>query len=169
VLVGSRLQAKVKDADELYGLLVEASAWLKEKGLRQWNPAYPRQRFAREVDEGHVWYWAAEGQAIGTITLLERRPEYYPRGVWEDGPRAWYLCRFAVSRKLAGRRVGEHLLAGLESDAVTAGIRALRLDVTSSNPFLEAYYTARGFERRQTAELFGEQCVFLERSIGFKG
>ena len=163
--VGSRLQATLDDAEELYGLLLEASAWLRQKGLRQWNPEYPRQRFVREIDEGHVWYWAADGEAIGTTTLLEDRPEYYPKGVWEDGVRTWYVCRFAVSRKLAGQRVGEQLLARLETDAAAAGVRALRLDVASSNPFLETYYVARGFKRCQTAEVLGERCVFLEKAI----
>jgi ribosomal protein S18 acetylase RimI-like enzyme len=163
------LQANSGNSEELYGLLVEASAWLKGKGLRQWNPEYPRQRFVREVDEGHVWYWAAGGEAIGTVTLLEGRPEYYPQGVWEDEVRAWYVCRLTVSRKLAGRRVGEQLLDGLDRDAGAAGIQALRLDVTSSNPFLETYYVDRGFKRCQTAEIFREQCALLEKPIPLRG
>jgi ribosomal protein S18 acetylase RimI-like enzyme len=167
--VGSRLQAKLGDSEELYGLLSGASAWLKGRGLRQWNPEYPRQRFVREIVDGHVWYWAAGGKAIGTVTLLERRPEYYPDGVWEDGVRAWYVCRFAVSRKLVGRRVGEQLLDRLEADAGVAWIQALRLDVTNSNPFLETYYAARGFERNQTAEIFGEGCALLEKAITLRG
>jgi GNAT superfamily N-acetyltransferase len=166
--VGLRQQAKLSDAEELYGLLVEASAWLKGKGLRQWNPQYPRQRFVREIEEGHVWYWAAEGEVIGTVTLLERRPAYYPHGMWEDCVRAWYVCRLVVSRKLAGRRVGERLLHEIETDAEAAGIQALRLDVVGSNPFLEAYYVAHGFERCQVGEIFGEGCALLERTISRK-
>jgi ribosomal protein S18 acetylase RimI-like enzyme len=164
--VGSRIQAKLDDSQELYALLLEASAWLKGKGLRQWNPEYPRQRFVREIDQGHVWYWAAGGAAIGTVTLLERRPEYYPQGVWEDGVRAWHVCRFTVSRKLIGRRVGEQLLDGLTRDTGEAEIQALRLDVTRSNPFLENYYVELGFERYQTAEILGERCALLEKRIG---
>jgi len=125
------------DSEKLYGLLLEASAWLRGKGLRQWNPVYPRERFPREIEAGHVWHWAFGGEPIATVTLLERRPEYYPRGIWEDGLRAWYVCRFTVSRTLAGRRIGERLLEVLEADAVDKGVRVLRLDVVSSNPFLE--------------------------------
>jgi GNAT superfamily N-acetyltransferase len=159
------LRAKPSDAEPLYGLLVEASTWLKAKGVRQWNPEYPRSRFVREIDEGLVWYWAAQGEAIGTVTLFESRPAYYPQGLWEDEVRVWYMCRFAVSRKLVGRRLGEQMLDGLETDAAAEGIRALRLDVIASNSFLEAYYVTRGFERCQAGAIFGEECAFLERRL----
>lgn len=163
------MQAKSSNSEELYGLLVGASAWLKAKGLRQWNPEYPRQRFDREIREGHVWYWTTGAEAIGTVTLLERRPAYYPPGVWEDAVRAWYVCRFTVNRKLVGQQVGERLLDGLDRDAGAAGIQALRLDVTNSTPFLERYYLGRGFKRCQTAEIFGERCALLEKAIGSGG
>ena len=39
--IGSSVQAKLSDSEELYGLLLEAPAWLRAKGLRQWNPEYP--------------------------------------------------------------------------------------------------------------------------------
>jgi len=77
--VGSRIQAQTSDWQKLYGLLVDASAWLREKGLRQWNPEYPSHRFVREVDAGNVWYWAVDGEPIATVTLYERRPGTTPR------------------------------------------------------------------------------------------
>jgi GNAT superfamily N-acetyltransferase len=165
VNVGSRLRAQLGNADDVYELLLEASAWLKRKGIRQWDPPYPRARFVREIEEGHVWYWAFSDEALGTVTLLEHRPEYYPPGVWDDAVSAWYVCRFTVSRKLVGQRVGEQLLSGLEADARARGIAALRLDVSSSNPFLERYYVERGFELRQTGEIFGARSAFLEKRL----
>lgn len=162
------MQAKASDWQKVHGLLVEAAAWLREKGLRQWNPEYPSHRFAREVEAGSVWYWAGGGEVIATATLHELRPEYYPPGVWEDEIPAWYVCRFTVARRFAGQRVGEQVLERIEADAVGAGIRALRLDVTASNPFLEEYYLARGFQRHQTVEIFGEPSVMLEKPLDGK-
>lgn len=81
---------------------------------------------------------------------------------------SWSL-QTTSARKLVGRRVGEQLLDRLATDAGAAGIQALRLDVTRANPFLEAYYVARGFGRCQTAEMFGEPCAFLERAIALRG
>jgi len=124
---------------------------------------YPLERFRREIAEGHVWYWTLEEAPIATVTLLPQRPEYYPRVIWDDGAPAWYLCRFAVARKLAGRRIGVRLLDQLAIDAERSGVAALRLDVVSSNPFLERYYLEHGFRSRGIAEILGQRVLLLER------
>nr|PZN14419.1 MAG: hypothetical protein DIU78_26375 [Pseudomonadota bacterium] len=98
-----------------------------------------------------------------TVTLLPQRPEYYPREIWDDGAPAWYLCRFAVARKLAGRSIGVRLLDQLAIDAERSGVAALRLDVVSSNPFLERYYLEHGFRSRGIAEILGQRVLLLER------
>jgi GNAT superfamily N-acetyltransferase len=150
---------------DVYVLLQEASAWLHAQGSTQWNPVYPIERFAQEVEDGHVWYWKAGATPLATVTLLPQRPDYYPAGVWDDGMPAWYVCRFTVKRTLAGRGVGENLLRQLEIDAAGSGLQALRLDVVAANPFLERYYLARGFKDCGTVEIRGERAVLLERRI----
>lgn len=162
------MQAKAGDWQKLHELLVDASAWLREKGLRQWNSPYPPHRFVSDVEAGRVWYWAVGGEPVATATLDEHRPEYYPPGVWNDPLRAWYICRFTVARRLAGQRVGAQVLERIAAEAADAGILALRLDVTAANPFLEGYYLARGFQRFEAVEIFGEPCVLLEREVRAK-
>ena len=166
--VGLRVRAQAGDLRSLYALLEEASAWLRAKGVAQWNPVYPIERFARDIEAGHVWYWKTGAEAVATVTVLPHRPDYYPAGLWEDDVPAWYVCRLVVTRKLAGRRVGEQLLNELEADAACAGIRALRLDVTAANPFLERYYLARGFLDRGQAEIKRDRSLILERPVGAK-
>jgi GNAT superfamily N-acetyltransferase len=149
----------------VYGLIEETSAWLQTKGVAQWNPIYPIERYRREIEAGYVWYWKGETEPVATVTILPHRPDYYPAGLWGDEIPAWHLCRFVVARKLSGRGVGEQLLNELESDAARAGISRLRLDVSGSNPFLERYYLAQGFLSRGTAEIMGARSVILERPV----
>jgi hypothetical protein len=40
-----------------------------------------------------------------------------------------------------------------------------RLPPSERTPFLESYCPDRGFKRLQTASIFGEQCVLLEKMI----
>ena len=163
--LGVRTQALPRDLADLYSLLKEASAWLRAQGSAQWNPTYPIERFTQEVEDGHVWYWKSGIALLATVTLLPRRPEYYPAGVWDDVLPAWYVCRFTVQRALTGRRVGESLLRQLELEAAACGVQALRLDVVASSPFLVRYYLAQGFEDCGTVEIMGERAVLLERRV----
>ncbi len=155
-----------RDLTDVYCLLQQASAWLRAQGSAQWNPVYPIDRFARDVHEGHVWYWKSGAGALATVTLLPRRPDYYPAGVWDHEIPAWYLCRFAVKRALARRGVGETLLRQIEIDAADRGLKALRLDVVAASPFLERYYLAQGFKDCGTVEIKGERSILLEKRVG---
>jgi GNAT superfamily N-acetyltransferase len=163
--VGSRTRARPSDLRRLYALLEEASVWLRHKGLAQWNPVYPLYRFTREIEQGNVWYWETAGQPVATVTLLSSQPDYYPAGVWDDSSPAWYLCRFTVKRAWRGQGLGERLLHELGTDAGASGIRSLRLDVGTANPFLESYYVARGFVRRGVVAIHGEPSVILEKPL----
>jgi GNAT superfamily N-acetyltransferase len=163
--LGVRTQVLPRDLTDVYCLLQEASAWLQAQGSAQWNKVYPIERFEQDVEDGHVWCWRAAGAPMATVTLLPRRPDYYPAGVWDDETPAWYVCRFTVKRTLAGRGVGEELLRQLEMDAAGSGLKALRLDVVAASPFLERYYLARGFADCGTVEIKGERSVLFERRV----
>ncbi len=164
-VLSKRICAGAGDLRRLYVLLEEASAWLAARGVAQWNPVYPFARFAREVERGDVWYWLGDGEIVAMATLLPSRPEYYPDDLWHDAARAWYLCRFAVSRKLSGRSVGDRVLREIESDAAGEGIDALRLDIVANNPFLAEYYSARGFTRVATLAMHGQPSIFFEKVL----
>lgn len=167
-LTGPRLRASEGEFAEVYALLEEGSAWLRGRGLVQWNPVYPRERFVRELGAGYVWYWRMDGKVFATVTLFPNRPEYYPDGVWDDAVPAWYVCRLAVSRVHAGAGVGRRILDQLEVDAARSKLRMLRLDVTASNPFLERYYRDLGYRRVASGEIKGGLSIFMEKSVDAK-
>ncbi len=163
--LGLRQRATATDLARVYALLEEGSAWLRSKGLAQWNPPYPIERFRRELEAGYVWLWAERESPIATVTLFPTRPDYYPDQIWSDGIPAWYICRLAVARRLAGGGVGHEVLTQIERDAAANGLAALRLDVTASNPFLERYYVERGYTRVATGDIKGGASVFLEKRL----
>ena len=150
-------------AFSVYALLEDCSLWLRQNGIAQWESPYPRQRFDREVESGAVWCWRSKHGVDATVTLLTERPDYYPNQIWRNNTCAWYICRFAVARRLKGTGLGPRLLAEICADASAARIGALRLDVLASNPFLARYYETKGFNRVAEADIKGEGSVFLEK------
>ena len=140
---------------------------MRLRGLAQWRVTYPRERFSRDVAAGTVWYWRAQTEVAATITVSDARPEYYDEDLWRDATSAWYLTRFAVARRFAGRNVGTQVMDRVAREASAAGVQALRLDVTGANPFLERYYLEHDFRRVGEASIRGEACVLLERRCGY--
>jgi len=159
------IKAKKADFERLYAIILECSSWLKSEGIAQWNPPYPEKRFMEEIEKGKVFYFLEGKEIIGTATLLKRKPDYYAGDPFDNKEKAWYICRLAVPRKLKNRSMGIKILSEIEEKAVKSGLRALRLDIPKSNPFLEMYYTKLGFRNVGNGVLRGTPSFFMEKRM----
>ncbi len=131
-----------EDVERVAGVLDEAAAWLRSRGIKQWPVRVPRELVADRIRR-HECYLAWDGtDLIGTLTLQTTDPD-----VWgEQPPDALYLRGLAVRRAHAGK--GRELLAWAESAAADAGRRYVRLGCMASNSALRAYYERAGYEHR---------------------
>lgn len=159
------IQATEKDIDRLYGIIEECADWLQSKSVQQWNPVYPKKLFFKDVERGAVFYFTDGEEVIGTATLFEEKPFYYPEDVWNDKAKVWYLCRFAVPRKLKAKKVGEKIIEEIENKAKQRGIEWIRMDVVKANPFLESYYSKFGYERVSEVMLKDTPSILMQKRI----
>jgi len=157
--------AAENDIDRLYSILEDCSAWLKSKGVQQWNPVYPKKLFFKNVQCGEVFYFTTGDKLTGTATLYNEKPFYYPTDVWNDNLKVWYLCRFAVPRHLKNKQAGSEIIREIENKARESGIERIRLDVVKSNPFLESYYANLGFQRISEVVLKETPSILMEKVI----
>jgi GNAT superfamily N-acetyltransferase len=153
------------DLHAVAALLDQRTKWLRARNIPQWTRPYPHARLVRDIGNGEVWCWRHQADVIATATVSFDRPSYYPEHVWTEDARVKYLCRLAVSTAWAGHAVGVRVMRELQADARTHGVRAMRLDVTAANPFLERYYATGGFARVATGDIFGEPALFLEKPL----
>ena len=100
------VKADENDLDDLYGIIVECARWLNSKDLNQWRNVCPKKRFINDLSLGVVYKSMMSEQIIGTATLNEKPPEYYPSDICKHKDNAWYLCRFAVSSNTVYRGLG---------------------------------------------------------------
>lgn len=128
--------------DQAYQLILEASEWLKERGMSQWEkPPVSKAEFRAASDRNEVYVLAQGTDVVGTVTLTKDKDYYW--GAAEGD--AIYLHRLVVSRKYKGLRIGEQLLRWAEEFTVANDLRLLRLDCRNSNPAIKEYYSKNGF------------------------
>jgi GNAT superfamily N-acetyltransferase len=132
-------RAAEEDVERVAGLLEEAAAWLRSRGIDQWPARFPREGVARRVRERECYLAWDGADAVGTFSLQPSDPV-----LWGERPAdAVYLHGLAVRRTHRG--LGRELLAWAERAAAAAGKRYLRLDCNAGNPRLCAYYRDAGF------------------------
>ena len=152
------------DADAAYALILEASAWLKRRGIAQWDPPFPRELFDQCVLRDEVWLLRAEtGSILGTVNLAQSPPTYLP--AVNAAPPCWYLSRLVVARALAGRGMGAKMLRLSEDEARVAGAHWLGLDCLTDNARLRRYYRDAGWREWGTARTFGADLTLFERVL----
>ena len=66
-------------------------------------------------------------------------------GIMDYGDTTAHLVLLGVQRAHRRRGLGRHLLAWLEACALTAGLRAIHVEVRDDNPNALAFYQAQGY------------------------
>ncbi|WP_433890733.1 GNAT family N-acetyltransferase [Streptomyces sp. CA-111067] len=126
------------------GLLGEASAWLAARGIDQWQYPPHTERIRAAIQQGEVFLAFGGDRPAATLQVdASADPEFWTA---EDRPEdALYVHRMAVSRAVAGARLGSSLLNWAADRAAGAGKPWLRLDAWKDNPGLHRYYESEGF------------------------
>ena len=142
------------DLDEIYELLDEAAAWLRDKGTEQWERPWPSRgerdrRVLDGLENGNTWIVRDNATPVATITIATKaNPEVWsdPSPEYDLSERAVYAHRLITARKYAGLELGSELIdwAGLH-DQRLYGAQWVRVDVWRSNLALHDYYLKRGF------------------------
>ena len=151
-------------------LLDEAAAWLAGRGIDQWPSSFrdpsatdvPMDRpeaLRRYAEAGQLWVLrdgAFHDEAVATAVVTHWPDLDFAHG-WPGGHsdlfNARYLCRMAVSRAVAGQRVGAMMVDFAAWLTRNVGASWVRLDCAKGNPGLHAYYKGLGFEHVHTVDL----------------
>ena len=140
------------DLNWLLGLFDEAVAWMVARGqAQQWgadpwsqDPAR-RARVAGLIESGGLRIAVLDGQDVGAL-VVGQAPAHVPAIAQPE----LYIELLLVSRRFAGRQIGERLVERAVAEARVRGLAIVRVDCWAGAPTLVAWYEARGFQRTQT-------------------
>ena len=143
------------DLPRLLKLFDEAVAWMVARGQPgQWGSepwsASPRarERVAQLCAAGGLRMASVGGEEVAALIVGQAPP--HVEAIAEP---ELYIELLLVSRRHAGARIGERLVAAALAEARERGVGVVRVDCWAGAPTLVAWYEARGFERTATFEV----------------
>jgi GNAT superfamily N-acetyltransferase len=148
VTLPARVARDESDLDAMIELRVEAERWLQARGIVQWTEDYAdyaRNVLRESVHRGAAWLIHDDGEIVATVTINGPDPDFWGWATTQDQQDALYLGKMIVSRRHAGRQIGEAIMNWVGHRAVQAGKHWIRLDCRRDNRRLQAYYLGRGF------------------------
>ena len=143
----SELRVAASSEPELSAAIIEeVAAWGEAEGMPSWSPgsftgpeSVGVSRLRGDIANGGLYLIWRREHPIGTFSLLESDPIYWPDG----GDAAMYLHRFAVSRGAAG--AGRFAVTWCLRETQRRGRSHVRLDCLADNPRIRRYYERFGF------------------------
>ncbi len=142
--------ANTADLPAVLALLKEASAWLRSKGVDQWQRPPRVDRLRADIERGEVFLAEdGTGEPIATLTLTpDADPDFWTSA--DEPHAALYVHRLVTARRVAGHGLGAALLDWAAQRAHRQGHRWLRLDAWRTNQGLLDYYRRLGWTHLRT-------------------
>lgn len=130
-------KASQDDGDEIVTLIHRVVEHLNQIGIPQWDEVYPHASDVEEdIRNGHLYVARAEQRIVGIITLNRFCNPDYQNGNWQyRGPDFAVVHRLCVSPGMQGCGVGTQMMRMAEELLRKSGVKSVRLDAFSLNPY----------------------------------
>lgn len=143
-------KATAEDLPSIMEICGQAKAFLRARGVDQWQDGYPEERdFRQDIEQGACHVFVKDGRVVAMVTLLaEEEPAYREiEGQWlSDGPYA-VIHRSAVCDDYRGKGIANHFVALCQQECRKLGLHSLRVDTHEQNRPMRTLLENHGFRR----------------------
>lgn len=139
----------MNDLDAIQLLVKAAVAQMNDQGIDQWDGLYPvREDFEQDIREKQLFVGVSDNQIAAIFTLNNECDEEYKNGEWKEPDKPFLVVhRLCVSPQFQNRGIAKQMMKQAEKAALSCGIKAVRLDVYSKNPFALKVYESCGYSK----------------------
>ncbi len=148
-------QLSLTDFEAAYRILLDVSAWLRAKGIKQWETPLPKPVYTTWLSQGLCYGYFIDHSLAAIFTI--RTSDLSEWEIPMAHPVNW-LSTMAVSRLFAGRGIGAQILAWVLSNVE----KPLFLDCFDYGDVLPQYYRSNGFREVKRKYLHGGPMVLMK-------
>ena len=160
-------KATALDIKRICALVQDAIAEMEKNGIHQWDEVYPtREEFLADIEAQSLWV-GLEGSQIAVIYALNKwqDPEYFKAAWTYRGEAICVLHRLCVNPKFQRQGVAKNALAHIEDELKKSGVKSIRLDAFSQNPYALRLYQKAGYAQRGEADWRMGRFLLMEKVL----
>jgi GNAT superfamily N-acetyltransferase len=139
--------ATLNDLPPILQLIAEVVPDMNAAGNFQWDNTYPNAKvFENDIAYGQLWVADADGDIAGIAAITTDQEPEYAEVDWDLNEIAIVTHRLAVSARHRGQGIAASLLQQAEKEAISRGIKTLRIDTNSNNKATRQLFPKLGYE-----------------------
>lgn len=141
-------KGREEDIPAIIDVMEEGRAFLKSRGVVQWQDGFPHAGMIKNDVKNGVSYVIEEDGAILAMAaiIFEADPCYAEiDGAWLNDEPYGVLHRVAVSDKARGKGLGDMMFENAEKLALEKGFKNLRIDTHRDNKVMQKLIARKGF------------------------
>lgn len=159
--------ASLDDLNEICALVSGAIDAMVKRHIFQWDDLYPtREDFLTDIDKKQLYVGMAEERIAVIFVVNQEYDEEYENGDWKyrDAPFC-VLHRLCVNPVFQNQKVAGRTLLHIEKEMKKRGMKAIRLDAFSENPFALKLYDRHGYTKVGHADWRMGRFYLMEKFI----
>ncbi|GAB3853240.1 hypothetical protein GCM10028822_21810 [Hymenobacter terrigena] len=139
-------RATATDIPAILALVRRVVPLMQASGNFQWSADYPNEAvFTADIAQNHLWVAELNGAVVGVAALTQDQDAEYAQADWDVTEPALVTHRLAVDPATQGKGVALALMAEAEQQAITQGLRTLRVDTNSENAATQRLFPKLGY------------------------
>ena len=133
---------------EVFSFVQAAISKMISQGIFQWDEIYPTQEdFFVDAQNNQLYMVEIEGRPAACFTLNKDCDEDYKNGNWNyTGEDYVVVHRLCVNPEFQNQGVGRETCLKIEELVKPQGVKAIKLDCFTQNPYSQKMYAKLGYK-----------------------
>ncbi|MCQ2586120.1 MAG: GNAT family N-acetyltransferase [Treponema sp.] len=159
--------ATKNDVTEIFAFVQKAVERMNEQGIPQWDEIYPTaDDFASDAEKNQLYVAEIDGKPAACFTLSQECDEAYADGKWTyTGPDFLVIHRLCVNPEFQNQGAGTKVCREIEKIAIAAGMKSLKLDCFTLNPYSQKMYNKLGYKTVGYADWRKGRFILMEKIL----
>lgn len=142
--------ASVNDVEKIIKIIDQAKAYLKSKGIDQWQHGYPNEiDVVEDINNGHGFVLDIDG-VVGYAAIIyghDENYDYIEDGNWLNDDEYGVIHRICIDDSLKGKGLASEFFEFAKDIALKKHIYNLRVDTHPENMSMQRLITKNGFTK----------------------
>ena len=141
--------ASFGDLQEICNLVKAAIDTMEKNNIFQWDDLYPTVKdFEDDINKNQLYVGILDKHIAVVYVLNQKCDKEYKNGNWKYADKPFCVIhRLCVNPIFQNKGIANYTMKHIENQVLSLGIKAVRLDVFSKNPFAIKLYNNLGYVR----------------------